>query len=213
MIGLTCRSKHVMSNSVRVLLIEDDSAVLLGTQQTLQLAGFEVESFADAEAAIASIFSMCPRSLSATLSFLDWMASGFWCRRERSTEIHVILITGHGDVAMAVNAMRLGAYDLVEKPFPPNRLVEMAARAAEHRKKNLQVRALRAQLADQCGIEATILGSSPAIRRVRQLVLDLAGPPANILIQGETGTGKELIAAGCTSTAEKIEVLWVIEVE
>ena len=109
-------------------------------------------------------------------------------------DVAVILITGHGDVALAVNAMRLGAYDFVEKPFPPNRLVEMAARAAEHRGLVLQVRALRAQLADQCGIEASILGSSPAIRRVRQFVLDLAGPPANILIQGETGTGKELIA-------------------
>ena len=109
-------------------------------------------------------------------------------------DLAVILITGHGDVAMAVNAMRLGAYDFVEKPFPPDRLVEMARRAAENRRLILQVRALRAQLADQCGIEASIIGSSSATRRVRQFVLDLAGPPANVLIQGETGTGKELIA-------------------
>jgi two-component system, NtrC family, C4-dicarboxylate transport response regulator DctD len=70
----------------------------------------------------------------------------------------------------------------------------MATRAAEDRRLILQVRALRAQLADQCGIEASIIGSSSAIRRVRQFVLDLAGVPANVLIQGETGTGKELIA-------------------
>jgi two-component system C4-dicarboxylate transport response regulator DctD len=70
----------------------------------------------------------------------------------------------------------------------------MASRAAENRRLVLQVRKLRARLADQYGIEASILGGSSAIRRVRQFVLDLAGPPANILIQGETGTGKELIA-------------------
>jgi len=70
---------------------------------------------------------MCPRS-SATLSFLDWMAWACWRRRIQSTGISaVILITGHGDVAMAVNAMRLGPYDFVEKPFPPDRLVEMAS--------------------------------------------------------------------------------------
>jgi DNA-binding NtrC family response regulator len=90
--------------------------------------------------------------------------------------------------------MRLGAYDFVEKPFPPDRLVEVARRAAENRRLILQVRALRAQLAGQCGIEASIIGSSSAIRRVRQFVLNLADPPANVLIQGETGTGKELIA-------------------
>jgi len=93
-----------------------------------------------------------------------------------------------------VNAIRLGAYDFVEKPFPPDRLVEVARRAAENRRLILQVRALRAQLAGQCGIEASIIGSSSAIRRVRQFVLNLADPPANVLIQGETGTGKKLIA-------------------
>jgi len=65
---------RMMPNSVGVLLIEDDPAVLLGTQQTLQLAGFEVEPFADAESAIPSIVPVCPRSSSATLSCLDWTA-------------------------------------------------------------------------------------------------------------------------------------------
>jgi DNA-binding NtrC family response regulator len=185
----------MIPNSVGVLLVEDDPAVLLGTQQTLQLAGFEVESFADAEAAIPSIFPDVPAIVVCDVKLPGLDGLGLLAQaRAIDRDLAVILITGHGDVARAVNAMRLGAYDFVEKPFPPNRLVEMAARAAEHRGLVLQVRALRAQLADQCGIEASILGSSPAIRRVRQFVLDLAGPPANILIQGETGTGKELIA-------------------
>jgi two-component system response regulator AauR len=73
--------------------------------------------------------------------------------------------------------MRRGAYDFVEKPFPPQRLIDVAARAAEKRRLVLQVRALRRQLADQQGIESIILGHSPAIQRVREFVLQLAGPP------------------------------------
>jgi two-component system, NtrC family, C4-dicarboxylate transport response regulator DctD len=189
------RSKHVMSDSVRVLLVEDDPAVLPGTQQTLQLAGFEVEPFADAEAAIPSIFPDVPAIIVCDVKLPGLDGLGLLAKAQSiDRDLAVILITGHGDVAMAVNAMRLGAYDFVEKPFPPDRLVEMARRAAENRRLILQVRALRAQLADQCGIEASIIGSSSATRRVRQFVLDLAGPPANVLIQGETGTGKELIA-------------------
>jgi DNA-binding NtrC family response regulator len=184
-----------MSDSVRVLLVEDDPAVLLGTQQTLQLAGFEVEPFADAEAAIPSIFPDVPAIIVCDVKLPGLDGLGLLAKAQSiDKDLAVILITGHGDVAMAVNAMRLGAYDFVEKPFPPDRLVEMGRRAAENRRLILQVRALRAQLADQCGLESSILGSSAGIRRVRQFVLDLAGPPANVLIQGGTGTGKELVA-------------------
>ena len=184
-----------MSNSVKVLLVEDDPAVLLGTQQALELAGIEVEPFADAESAITHVVPDMPAIIVCDVKLpgldgLELLAKA----RSIDEDLAVILITGHGDVAMAVNAMRLGAYDFVEKPFSPHRLVEMATRAAENRHLVLQVRALRAQLVDQYGIESSILGSSPGIRRVRQFVLDLAGPPANIVLQGETGTGKELIA-------------------
>ena len=155
----------------------------------------DVEPFADAEAAIPSIFPDVPAIIVSDVKLPGLDGLGLLAKAQSiDRDLAVILITGHGDVAMAVNAMRLGAYDFVEKPFPPDRLVEMARRAAENRRLILQVRALRAQLADQCGIEASIIGSSSATRRVRQFVLDLAGPPANVLIQGETGTGKELIA-------------------
>src|SRR6266480_1183083 len=185
----------MISNSIRVLVVEDDPAVLLGTQQALQLADFEVEPFADAESALTSVVPDVPAIIVCDVKLPGLDGLGLLAQaRAIDRDLAVILITGHGDVAMAVNAMRLGAYDFVEKAFPPHRLVEMATRAAENRRLILQVRALRAQLADQCGIEASIIGSSSATRRVRQFVLDLAGPPANVLIQGETGTGKELIA-------------------
>jgi DNA-binding NtrC family response regulator len=183
-----------MSSTLKVLLVEDDPEVLLGTKQALELAGFEVEPFTDAETAATRIVPdvaaivVCDANVPGTdgLSLLSHA-------RSVDNDLAVILITGHGDIAMAVNAMRQGAYDFLEKPFSPQRLIEVAARAAEKRRLVLHVRGMRRQLADQHGIESIILGHSPAIQRVREFVLQLAGPPANIRIQGETGSGKELV--------------------
>jgi two-component system, NtrC family, C4-dicarboxylate transport response regulator DctD len=110
----------MIPNSVRVLLIEDDPAVLLGTQQTLQLAGFEVESFADAESAITSIVPDVPAIVVCDVKLPGLDGLGLLAQaRAIDRDLAVILVTGHGDIAMAVNAIRLGAYDFVEKPSHP----------------------------------------------------------------------------------------------
>jgi two-component system, NtrC family, C4-dicarboxylate transport response regulator DctD len=181
---------------LKIMLVEDDPAVLLGTQQGLELAGFAVEPFRTAEEAVKQIAPDVPAIIvcDVRLPGMDGLAL-LAHAKSVDDELAVILVTGHGDIAMAVNAMRRGAYDFVEKPFAPQRLIDIVIRAAEKRRLVLQVRALRQQLSDQQpGIESMILGHSPAIRRVRDRILQLAGPPANVLIQGETGTGKELVA-------------------
>ena len=110
----------MIPNSVGVLLIEDDPAVLLGIQQTLQLAGFEVEPFADAESAIPSIVPGVHAIVVCDVKLPGLDGLGLLVKAQSiDRDLAVILITGHGDIAMAVNAMRLGAYDFVEKPFPP----------------------------------------------------------------------------------------------
>ena len=109
-------------------------------------------------------------------------------------ELPVILVTGHGDITMAVQAMRAGAYDFIEKPFPSELLVEVVGRAAEKRQLTLEVAALRNKLRNWVGIEAALLGRSPLIEQVRRTILDLADTSANVVINGETGTGKELVA-------------------
>jgi two-component system C4-dicarboxylate transport response regulator DctD len=185
-----------MSTPVTVLLVEDDSDVLLSTKQALELAGFAVEPFASAEAAVDKILPDVPAIVvcDVRLPGMDGLAL-LSHAKSVDDELAVILVTGHGDIAMAVNAMRQGAYDFIEKPCAPQRLIDIVGRAAEKRRLILQVRALRQQLAHQRpGLESMILGHSPAIRRVRERILQLAGPPANVLIQGETGTGKELVA-------------------
>ena len=114
--------------------------------------------------------------------------------RRRDPRLPVVLITGHGDIGMAVGAMRDGAYDFIEKPFSPERLVEVVRRALEQRGLAREVSDLRRQLAGRQALEQRIIGRSPAMQRLRELIANVADTGANVLIEGETGTGKELVA-------------------
>ncbi len=114
--------------------------------------------------------------------------------KARDSSLPVVLITGHGDITMAVNAMRDGAYDFMEKPFSPERLVDVTRRALEQRGLAREVWALRKQLAERDSLEGRIIGRSPAMQNLRALITNVADTSANVLIEGETGTGKELVA-------------------
>jgi two-component system C4-dicarboxylate transport response regulator DctD len=114
--------------------------------------------------------------------------------RRVDPDLPVILITGHGDVPMAVEAMHRGAWDFVEKPFEPERLSDILRRAADHRRLVLENRRLRAAIAEGTAIESRLIGRSRAMERLREAVLDCAASTASVLITGETGSGKELIA-------------------
>jgi two-component system, NtrC family, C4-dicarboxylate transport response regulator DctD len=184
-----------MQDYMKVILIDDDKNARLGTEQTLELAGFKVQSFASASQALpqivpgASLIVVCDvmlrgmdgLELQQRLHHLD-------------PDIPVILITGHGNVNMAVEAMRHGAYDFIEKPFAPEQLLAAVKRAADKRRLTLELDILQTKLKSKQAIAARILGVSAAIDIVRRNVLDLAETNADVLIVGETGTGKELIA-------------------
>ena len=124
------------------------------------------------------------------MSGVDWLPEV----RTIDPELPVVLITGHGHIAMAVQAMRQGAYDFIEKPFTTERLVAVVRHAIERRQLTLQVRSLREALENWHGIQAVLIGRSPQIQRLRRTVMSLAETSVDVLIYGETGTGKELVA-------------------
>ncbi len=106
----------------------------------------------------------------------------------------VVLITGHGDVPLAVEAMRAGAYDFMEKPFTVSHLASVVERALDKRRLVLENRKLREELADRTGLESRLVGRTPAMDLLRRNVSALAATDADVLILGETGSGKEVVA-------------------
>ncbi len=114
--------------------------------------------------------------------------------QRRDADLPVILLTGHGDVPMAVEAMRDGAYDFLEKPFSPDALLAGLRRALDKRGLILENRRLHQQADHRAKLESSLLGVSRSLQTLRRQVLDLAALPVNVLIRGETGSGKELVA-------------------
>lgn len=184
-----------MTYSLDALIIEDDADVALACEQTLQLEGWQVRSVPRAEEALA--FLTTPFSgiviSDIRLPGMDGMALLEAAKRQ-DPELPVILITGHGDIHLAVQAMKDGAYDFLTKPFAPERLQEAVRRALQQRRSTLAVRELSQQIASRDRMDARLLGDSLAMQRLRQTVAALARSQADVLVLGETGTGKELVA-------------------
>lgn len=182
-------------SATRVILVEDDADVRVGSAQALELAGFHVDAYASVEQASSQITVGMPAVILCDVK-LPGMSGASWLSKVRAIDpdLPVILVTGHGDIAMAVQAMREGAYDFIEKPFPSEHLVATVRRAADRRQLALQVLELRERLENWHGIQAALIGNSPLIENVRRTVLALASTSADVVIYGETGTGKELVA-------------------
>ena len=184
-----------MEDEIRVLVVEDDENVRVGVEQAVALAGYPVAAYESASEALSQVAPGAPIVVVSNLRMpgMDGMQL-----LERvlaiDAQIPVVLISGHADISTAVGAMRVGAYDFIEKPFSSEHIAGRVARAVEKRRLTLEVQGLRAALDNWQGIEALVLGKSPAMAEVRKKILRLAGTSVSVLITGETGTGKELIA-------------------
>ncbi|BAU75590.1 two-component response regulator AauR [Metapseudomonas furukawaii] len=184
-----------MTEPLNVLIVEDDPHVLLGCQQALALEDIPSVGVASAEEALARVGDDFAGIVISDIRLPGMDGLTLLERlKARDRSLPVVLITGHGDISMAVKAMRDGAYDFMEKPFSPERLVDVARRALEQRALAREVSSLRRQLAGRQSLEQRIIGRSPAIQALRELIANVADTAANVLIEGETGTGKELVA-------------------
>ncbi len=178
-----------------ILLVDDEDMVRQSTAQWLKLSGFQVDSYATAEEALA-ILDNTFSGVIVTDVRMPGM-DGLTLMSEalvKVPKLPVILLTAHGDVDMAIKAMRDGAYDFIEKPFVPERLVETVYRACEKRRLVIENEKLQQNIASQSGIDAKLIGISPAIQRLKREILKLAELDTNVIVYGETGTGKELVA-------------------
>ncbi len=178
-----------------VLLIDDDEAMRRSTEQALELAGFSVQSLSSAEQGLALI---SPGFNGAVISDIRMPGMDGMSLLERLTladrDLPVILITGHAEVSLAVEAMRRGAYDFIEKPFSTQALAAVLRRALDRRALVIENRRLRAAAGQRDDLEARLPGRSSAVIDLRRLVRTLGPSEADALITGPTGAGKEVVA-------------------
>ncbi len=184
-----------MQDTPPVIFIDYEKHIRIANGQTLELAGYQVNAFDSAEKALPLISHDWPGVVVCDMkmpgmSGMEFLQQSLAIDRD----LPVILITGHGDIAMAVQAIRQGAYDFIEKPFAADLLVETVRRAQDKRSLTLENRSLRQELEAQSAPGPRIIGRTPAIQRLRATIAQLADTDADVLIHGETGTGKELVA-------------------
>ena len=185
-----------MSQAMKIAIVDDEQDMRQSISQWLTLSGFDTETFASAEDALKALGPDYPGVVVSDIK-MPGMDGMTFLKKLMSVDsgLPVILITGHGDVPMAVEAMQVGAFDFLEKPFNPDRMTDLAKKATSSRRLTLDNRALRRELSsDGPGLMNRLIGTSPAMDRLREDILDLAQADGHVLIDGETGTGKTLVA-------------------
>jgi two-component system NtrC family response regulator len=178
----------------RVLVVEDDDNLRRVTQLQFAKQGYETIVAADAEQALALLQNQ-PQDLILTDLHLPGMSGLDLLRRVRADYpgTIVIVVTAFGTIESAVEAMKAGAYDYISKPVHPDELKLLVARALEHHRLIEEVLMLRGCLDQKYGFEGMI-GSADSLRQVLESAARVAPTNATVLIRGETGTGKELLA-------------------
>ncbi|WP_271104354.1 sigma-54-dependent transcriptional regulator [Pseudomonas tohonis] len=178
-----------------LIFVDDEAAIREAVREWLELSGFTVRLCASAAECLDGLHADFQGVVISDLRMpgMDGMAL-LEAVQALDRELPFLLVTGHGDVPQAVEAMRLGAYDFIEKPFTPERLLGSLRRALDKRRLTQENRRLRRQVDDRARLDGQLMGFSRPMEQLRRQVLDLAQTPVNILLRGETGSGKELVA-------------------
>jgi two-component system nitrogen regulation response regulator NtrX len=177
--------------SRRILVVDDEEGVREALRQLLEYEGYAVTLSASGPEALGAYVDVKPHLvlLDVKMAGMDGLAV-LAKLREMDPQAQVVMISGHGTIATAVEATQLGAHDFLEKPLDTHRVLLTLKNALAHLGLEREVRALKAVVEQR----HEIVGSSPAIRQVIERIERVAPTPARLLITGENGTGKELVA-------------------
>ncbi len=178
----------------RVLIVEDDPTTRFGLTELVRTWGFSTEGAADGQEALQRITAFRPSIIISDLVMprmggLELLHSV----KEEAGDVTMVILTAQGTVETAVEAIKEGAYDYLTKPIEPQRLKILLDKIVERQETIREVKVLRRQLRDS-GSFGRMIGASPQMRKVYQIIEQAAPTGASVLIWGESGTGKELVA-------------------
>ncbi|MCR4289976.1 MAG: sigma-54 dependent transcriptional regulator [Candidatus Scalindua sp.] len=182
------------NNKKQILVVEDDEYVLGSIKSVLDDEGYNVKTASNGLEAL-NLYRKAPYTLVVSDLKMPQM-DGFELLKQLKDEypdVSLILMTAYGSVRTAVEAMKIGAYDYLTKPVSPEELRLVVRRVFEKQNLIIENRALRKELEERFGFD-NIIGKSHRIQEVYDIVTQVADTDATVLITGETGTGKELVA-------------------
>ncbi len=178
-------------------LVDDDQQVRQSFTQMLELDGYNVTAFDTAEALLQAHVIHLDANIIIISDIKMPAMSGLELIDEImliDAEIPVVLITGHADINMAIDGMKRGAYHFIEKPVKPNHILNVIKKAARQRSLYLENKHLKQQLNDQSNTLNTLIGTHHTTQLLKQHINNLASANVDVLINGETGSGKEVVA-------------------
>jgi DNA-binding NtrC family response regulator len=182
------------ASSERILIVEDEPSTRLGLTELVRTWGFAAEGAADGEEALQRVTAFRPAIVISDLVMPRVDGLGLLrALKEDGGDYTVVILTAQGTVETAVEAIKQGAYDYLTKPVEPQRLKILLEKIIERQETLREVKVLRKQLREH-GSYGRMIGASPQMRKVYQVIEQAAPTAASVLVYGESGTGKELVA-------------------
>lgn len=192
-------------NQFHAFVVDDDAEIRASLCELLETVGWRASRFSLAREALKSIKSDPPDALVLDVQMPGMSGLELLAELKAIDGPPVVLISAHGDIPMAVQAMQEGAYTFLEKPYDPRRLLSALTHAAEQRRLRQSAERLQGRLASLSGLDALILGQTEQMDHLRKTIVDVAQTDAPVLIRGETGVGKDLVATALHKASMRSE--------
>ena len=200
----------MLMKNLQILIVDDEEKIRKVLTRLLEEEDYIVKSVEDGHKAIAILHTYKP-----DIILLDQNMPGlsgidaFVTIKEKFPSITVIIITAHGEVSLAVDAIKKGAYDYLEKPFDNDKLLLLIKRAIDHQRLTVEISDLKQKLAEQKSFES-IIGTDEKMKKVIEQAKSVANTDTTVLIQGESGVGKEIVANAIHQTSRRKEGPFVV---